>query len=79
MTFIEEYYKWIEANPNKVCKKVKTIYERLVNDIKTPKQVSFFNKVTGEVETHTYIFDEKKVREWIERNMNRYKETGFGL
>ena len=26
-----------------------------------------------------YIFDEKRVREWIERNMNRYKENGFGL
>lgn len=28
---------------------------------------------------YPYIFDEKKVREWIERNMNRYKENGFGL
>ena len=57
---IEEYYKWICDNPNKVCKKVKTIYERLVENIKTPKQVSFFNKTTDMEETHTYIFDEKK-------------------
>ena len=28
---------------------------------------------------YPYIFDEKKVREWIELNMNRYKENGFGL
>ena len=28
---------------------------------------------------YPYIFDEKKVREWIERNINRYKENGFGL
>ena len=28
---------------------------------------------------YLYIFDEKKVTEWIERNMNRYKENGFGL
>ena len=60
MTYIEEYYKWIEDNPNKVCKKVKTIYKKLVDDIKTPREVSFINQETGETENHTYIFDEKK-------------------
>ena len=25
------------------------------------------------------FFDEKRVRAWIERNMNRYLENGFGL
>ena len=28
---------------------------------------------------YPYTFDEKRVKEWIERNMNRYKENGFGL
>ena len=28
---------------------------------------------------YPYTFDEARVREWIERNMNRYKENGFGL
>ena len=28
---------------------------------------------------YPYSFDEKRVSEWIERNMNRYKENGFGL
>ena len=60
MTYIEEYNEWIKNNPNKVCKKIKTIYERLVEDIKTPRKVSFLNKTIGEVEEHTYIFDEKK-------------------
>ncbi len=60
MTYIEEYYEWIKENPNKTCKKIKTIYEKLVKDLKTPKQVSFFNKSTGENETHIYVFDEKK-------------------
>lgn len=60
MTYIEEYNNWIKANPNKVCKKVKTVYARVVEDLKTPKVVSFYNKLTGETETHTYIFDEKK-------------------
>ena len=60
MTYIEEYYKWICEHPKRVGKKVKTIYEKLVNDLKTPKEVSFFNKATGEEEKHIYIFDEKK-------------------
>ena len=60
MTYIEEYYKWIQKNPNKVCNKVKTMYERLVKDLKVPKKVSFFNPNTGETENHTYIFDEKQ-------------------
>ena len=28
---------------------------------------------------YPYTFDEERVRGWIERNMNRYKENGFGL
>ncbi|MCR4696414.1 MAG: GNAT family N-acetyltransferase, partial [Lachnospiraceae bacterium] len=28
---------------------------------------------------YPYVFDEKRVREWIKRNMNRYIENGFGL
>ena len=28
---------------------------------------------------YPYAFDEKRVREWIERNMKRYEENGFGL
>lgn len=58
MTYIEEYYNWITKNPNKVCNKIRKVYEKLVNDIKTPKQVSFL--VNGEEKSHTYSFDEKK-------------------
>ena len=28
---------------------------------------------------YPYSFDEKRVRGWIEKNMNRYRENGFGL
>ena len=28
---------------------------------------------------YPYTFDEERVRAWIERNMNRYKDNGFGL
>jgi phage terminase large subunit-like protein len=60
MTSIEEYYKWIEKNPNKVCKKVKTIYKRLVDDIHKEKEVTFIKE--GKVETHKYHFDIEKAQ-----------------
>lgn len=28
---------------------------------------------------YPYRFSEERVRQWIQRNMNRYKENGFGL
>ena len=61
---IEEYYKWICDNPNKVCKKVKTIYKKLNEDISKEKEVSFLNK--GKEEKHIYIFDKKKATRPIE-------------
>ena len=60
MTYIEEYYKYIVDNPNKVSKKVTKVYKKLVDDLKKPKVVSFFNKTTNTTETHTYVFDEVK-------------------
>lgn len=33
----------------------------------------------GIMQHYPYTFDEQQVRDWIERNMNRYKENGFGL
>ena len=66
MTYIEEYYQWILKNPNKVCYKIKTVYKKLVQDIYNPKQVSFFNELTEENETHTYVFNEKKGNKPIE-------------
>lgn len=60
MTYIEEYYKYLIANPEKTCRKVLLVYKKLVEDLKTPKQVSFFNKITEETETHTFVFDERR-------------------
>lgn len=57
MTYIEQYWNWIKKNPNKVGEKVKKEYEKLVQDLKTPKEVSFF--IEGKKVTHTYKFDEK--------------------
>ena len=28
---------------------------------------------------YPYVFDERKVRDWIKRNMERYSKEGFGL
>ena len=28
---------------------------------------------------YPYIFDEERVKSWIERNMNRYRDNSFGL
>lgn len=70
MTYIEEYYQYLLDNPDKACNKVLTVYKKLVNDIKKPKKVSFFNKITEENETHTYIYNEKRAVlpiEFIER------------
>lgn len=60
MTNIEEYYKWICNNPNKVCKKVKTIYERLSKEVHEEKEVSFTKE--GKIETHKYHFDIEKAQ-----------------
>lgn len=60
MTYIEEYHKFLVKNPDKACHKVLVAYKKLVKDIYNPKQVSFFNEITEENETHTFIFDEKK-------------------
>lgn len=70
MTYIEEYYKFLKSHKNYACKKILATYKKLVNDIKKPKKVKFFNEITEENETHTYIFDEYKGRlpiEFIER------------
>lgn len=60
MTYIEEYYQFLLKNPDKACHKVLVTYKKLVQDIYNPKQVSFFNEITEEEETHKYVFDEKK-------------------
>ena len=58
MNYIEEYYKWILDNPSKVNEKVRTIYQRLVEDLHNPKTAIIFNPITEENEVHTFVFDE---------------------
>ncbi len=63
---IEKYNEWIALNPNKVNKKIKVVYEKLLNDLKNGITVEFTNEETGEVEKKDYIFDEKKGQRPIE-------------
>ena len=58
--WIIEYHKWLKDNPMKANKKVLAVYDRLVKNIETPETISFVNKLTGETETHTYVYDEEK-------------------
>lgn len=58
MSYIEEYYKWILENPKKVNHKVKTVYERLIRDMKKPRTATIYNQATEENETHQFVFDE---------------------
>ena len=60
MTYIEEYYQYLLDNPDKACKKILSVYKKLVNDIHNPKEITFYNSITEETETHRYIFDETK-------------------
>lgn len=66
MTYIEEYYKYLLKNPNKANHKVLVLYKKLVSDLKKPRKVSFYNTITEEHETHTFVFDEKKANLPIE-------------
>ena len=66
MTYIEEYYNEIKSGKIEVSHKVKVVYKKLVHDIRHKQQVSFFNEITEETETHTYVFDEKKANRPIE-------------
>ena len=34
---------------------------------------------TNIMQHYPYVFDERRVREWIERNVERYRKDGFGL
>lgn len=58
MNYIEEYYQWLLDNPDRANHKVLVVYKKLVEDIKKPKKVTYFNQVTEENETHTFVFDE---------------------
>ena len=66
MNYIKEYYKKIKTGAIVAPKKVKIVYERLVNDIDNPKVVEIYNEKTEKTETHKYIYDNNRAIEAIE-------------
>ena len=56
--------------------------ERLFLREMAPEDFQALFRVLGDPETmwhYPYTFDGQHVRDWIERNMRRYRENGFGL
>ena len=56
--------------------------ERLFLREMTMEDFAAYYRVLGDPSImvhYPYSFDEKRVREWIERNMKRYQDDGFGL
>ena len=66
ITYIEEYYQYLLKNPDRACRKILSVYKKLVHDIYNPKKISFYNEATEEEETHTYVFDLKKANRPVE-------------
>lgn len=61
MTYIEEYYQWILKHPKRVGRKVKKVYEKLVEDMKKPIEVSFLIRQLMNTK-HIHMFLMKKSR-----------------
>ena len=56
--------------------------QRLLLREMNPEDFEALFRVLGDpviMQHYPYAFDEQRVRSWIERNMNRYRENGFGL
>lgn len=81
MNYIQEYVDKIRSGEIIVSKKVQTLYYKLENDMKNPKQVKIYDEINNEYETHTYIFDEKRANrpiEFIEKFCKHSKGRKWG-
>lgn len=66
MNYIKEYYKKIKTGAIIAPKKVRIVYERLVNDIDNPRVVEIYNEKTEKKEIHKYIYDNNRAIKAIE-------------
>lgn len=81
MNYIQEYVDKIRSGEIIVSKKVRTLYYKLENDIKNPKQIKVYDEINDEYETHTYIFDEEKANrpiQFIEKFCKHSKGRKWG-
>ena len=75
ITNIELYYQYLLEHPKKANKKILAVYEKLVNDVHNKKVVEYINKDTGEKETKTYVFNQKKANRPIQFVENYCKHS----
>lgn len=66
MNYIEEYYEKIKNGEIITSRKVRIVYERLVQDIHNPRVVKTTNEDTEEIEEHKYIYDNDRALDAIE-------------
>lgn len=63
---IVSYKQWCDEHPERVNKKIRTVYDKLINDLKNGKKVEYVNKETGEIENIEYVFDYQKAQRPIQ-------------
>lgn len=66
MNYIQEYVDKIRSGEIIVSSKVKTLYYKLEDDIKNPKEMKIYDEINDEYENHRYIFDESKANRPIQ-------------
>ena len=81
--FQDEVHFQAQTTITKECDDLKLINtDRLFLREMTPDDGRALFQVLGDPETmwhYPYTFDGQHVKDWIERNMNRYRKDGFGL
>ncbi len=80
--FMLSYVDIDEAIRDKMKQKIILETDRLFLREMNMDDLEALSKVltdTDIMQHYPYVFDEKRVRDWIERNMKRYRENGFGL
>ena len=66
MNYIQEYVDKIRNGEIIVSSKVKTLYYKLEDDMKNPKEIQIYDEINDEYENHRYIFDESKANRPIQ-------------
>ena len=66
MNYIQEYVDKIRSGEIIVSSKVKTLYYKLEDDIKNPREIQIYDEINDEYENHRYIFDESKANRPIQ-------------
>lgn len=66
MTYIEEYVEYLKSHPNRTNKAIRTVYEKILDDLHNNKIVKKYNEIEEEEEIFEYVFDEARANRPIE-------------